>query len=48
MARFRGTVKGHRGEASRLGHAAGGLLMKAATWNGHVSVYLYVLHRAGG
>lgn len=30
MARFRGTVQGHRGQASRLGH--GGLVTDAATW----------------
>ena len=42
MARFRGTVKGGRGEASRLGHSTTGLWTKAAGWKGNVEVRLYV------
>lgn len=42
MARFRGTVKGGRGEASRLGHASSGLFVKAAGWRGSVTVCLGV------
>lgn len=32
MARYRGTVKGNRGEASRLGTKASGLLCRADGW----------------
>ena len=39
MARFRGIVRGGRGEASRLGHSA--LSALAESWQGGVSVYLY-------
>jgi hypothetical protein len=42
MAHFYGTIKGGRGEASRLGHKASGLQVKAASWQGAVAVYLYV------
>ncbi len=33
MARFRGTIQGHRGEASRLGTAKSGLVVTANGWN---------------
>ena len=38
MARFRGTVQGHRGEATRLGHR--NLFTRASGWNGHIRVEL--------
>lgn len=41
MAHFRGTIKGARGEASRLGHKSSGLQVNAASWQGAVSVELY-------
>ena len=41
MAQFRGTLKGARGEASRLGAKSSGLDMVAASWSGAVSVRLY-------
>lgn len=41
MARFRETVKGGRGEGSRLGHATSGLITSASGWNGHVKVRLF-------
>ena len=33
MAHFRGTVKGGRGEASRLGHVTTGLTTTSNSWN---------------
>lgn len=33
MARFRGTIIGARGAASRLGHASSGLIVEANGWN---------------
>lgn len=41
MARFRGTVWGGRGTASRLGHATQGLTTCAASFSGAVEVRLY-------
>jgi hypothetical protein len=41
MARFRGSVAGNRGQASRLGHANGGLEVNAQSWSGAVCVMLY-------
>ena len=41
MARYRGTLRGCRGEASRLGHGASGLTTVAASWQGAVRVELY-------
>lgn len=41
MARFRGTVRGGRTEASRLGHATTGLTVNAATWTHDVHVELW-------
>ena len=41
MAQFWGTIKGARGEASRLGHKASGLDTYAASWQGAVSVRLW-------
>lgn len=42
MARFRGTLKGARGEASRLGSESSGLCLTANGWNVGVSVSAYV------
>jgi hypothetical protein len=42
MAKFRGTIKGGRGEASRLGHTS--LRTSAASWEGAVYVELSVKH----
>ena len=41
MAHFYGTVKGQRGEASRLGSKQSRLETVAASWQGSVRVYLY-------
>lgn len=38
MARFRGTVQGNRGEASRLGHVTTGLSVTARGWSTGVDV----------
>ena len=43
MARYRGTVNGGRGGASRLGHAKGGLTVEAQSWQGKVVVTLYAV-----
>lgn len=48
MARFRGTVRGGRGEAHRLGHATTGLTARASGWNGSIQVELWVNHDNGG
>ncbi len=42
MSRFRGTVQGNRGEASRLGSKKNGLLTECNGWNGGVSVHAEV------
>lgn len=42
MAHFIGKVRGGRGEASRLGHANGGLSTIAASYSGAVQVFLSV------
>lgn len=47
MAHFYGTLKGARGEASRLGHKSSGLRTGAASWEGAVSVHLYHDETAG-
>ena len=41
MAHFYGTIRGQRGEASRLGGKASGLTTYAASWQGAVRVELY-------
>lgn len=41
MAHFYGTIRGQRGEASRLGSKASGLAVYAASWQGAVRVTLY-------
>ena len=41
MAHFYGTLKGARGEASRLGTKSSGLRTVAASWQGAVDVWLY-------
>jgi len=40
MAQFIGTVKGSRGEASRLGGKASGLTVKANGWRIGITVHL--------
>lgn len=40
MAHFRGTIKGTRGEASRLGTAKSGLIVNANGWDFGVKVIL--------
>jgi hypothetical protein len=44
MAHFRGTVRGARGEARRLGHKSSGLTVEAQSWQGKVTVRLYDNH----
>jgi hypothetical protein len=41
MARFYGTVKGGRGEASRLGHPSSGLRVAAQSHSGDIVVDLH-------
>ena len=41
MAHFYGTIRGQRGEASRLGGKASGLTVYAASWQGAVRVSLW-------
>jgi hypothetical protein len=42
MARFKGTVKGGRGETARLGHANTGLVTTTNGWDTGVKVYASV------
>jgi hypothetical protein len=58
MAHFRGTIRGQRGQASRLGSKASGLAVVAQSWEGQIKVTLWhttagdkvevVLSRHGG
>lgn len=41
MAHFRGTLRGQRGQASRLGSKSSGLHANLASWQGAVEVDLY-------
>ncbi|KKL95909.1 hypothetical protein LCGC14_1849820 [marine sediment metagenome] len=41
MGHFRGTLRGNRGGASRLGTKGSGLDVTAASWEGAVSVSLW-------
>jgi hypothetical protein len=41
MAHFRGTVKGARSEASRLGHKGTGITVVAQSWDGEIAVELW-------
>lgn len=41
MAQYRGTVRGGRGEGSRLGHKTTGLATVAKGWGGEVHVRLW-------
>lgn len=41
MAQFRGTVQGHRGQASRLGSKSSGLDVDAQSWEGAVKTRLW-------
>jgi hypothetical protein len=43
MARFRGTVQGGRGQASRLGHKTTGLRVHANSWSGSVEVIMHAV-----
>ena len=45
MAHFRGTVKGGRGEASRLGHKTTGLTTTCNSWN--LGIKVDVMHVNG-
>jgi len=47
MAQFFGTIKGSRGEASRLGGKSSGLDTYAASWQGAVSVRLWHDEKSG-
>lgn len=42
MARFRATIQGMRGEASRLGSKSSGLVVTANGWNAGITVYVRV------
>jgi hypothetical protein len=39
MARFRGTIQGQRGQASRLGSAKSGLTVNVNGWNVGIQVF---------
>jgi hypothetical protein len=41
MAHFYGTIRGARGEASRLGHKSSGFRADAASWQGRASITLH-------
>lgn len=41
MAHFYGTVRGGRGEGTRVGHRNTGLTTVAASWSGAIRVQLY-------
>lgn len=41
MAHFYGTLKGSRGEATRLGHKGSGIVTHTASWEGAVRVHAY-------
>lgn len=41
MAHFYGSVRGQRGEATRLGNISSGYTAKAASWEGAVTVQLW-------
>lgn len=43
MSRFFGTVKGNRGQATRRGHASGGLLVQAKSYTGDINVLLHAV-----
>lgn len=45
MAQYRATIRGQRGEASRLGFKTSGLYVTANGWNGGVSVTVH--HKDG-
>lgn len=47
MAHFYGTLRGSRGEASRLGTIVSGLSVNAASWAGSISVRLWHDEKAG-
>jgi len=41
MAQYRGTVRGGRGEGSRLGHKTSGLTTVAKGWGGYIQTHLW-------
>ena len=43
MGRFRGTVQGNRGEASRLGSISSGLEVTASGWDIGVNIHIDVV-----
>lgn len=47
MAHFYGTVKGQRGEASRLGNTKSGLTTKAAGWGGAIRTDVFINEETG-
>jgi hypothetical protein len=42
MSHFYGVIKGRRGEATRAGTRASGLLVTAASWKGAIRVELFL------
>lgn len=48
MARYRGTVVGGRGEASRLGHATTGLRVTAQSYSGDITITFNPLLKSNG
>jgi hypothetical protein len=46
MAEYLGSVKGARGEVTRLGNKRSGMTTEAASWGGSVRVYLWE-HESG-
>jgi hypothetical protein len=42
MAHFYGTVKGHRGEATRCGAKSSGIRVQAGSYNGGIQVWLFL------
>lgn len=46
MARFYGTIKGNRGQATRMGTTASGMRSIAASWSGAVEAHAYASNGA--
>ncbi len=44
MAQFYATMKGARGEASRLGNKQSGINVSVKSWEGEINVRMYHLH----
>lgn len=47
MAKFYGTLKGCRGEATRLGSALSGIKVSAQSWDGSIIVRMYQVEKDG-